>query len=165
MGGGGGGPGSIGDVRSLIERAKKELKDGERRGVKNVFVSFAYEDIDEVNLLRGQAKNENSLIEFNDWSVSEPIDSDRAPYIKQKIRDRIAQSSVTVVYVSDHTAGSHWVDWEVNESIALGKGVVAMYQGSKPPSQLPSAIVEHGIKPVPWSQKVLMSAIKKAAGA
>jgi hypothetical protein len=164
MGGGGGGPSSIGDVRSLIEHAKEELREGAKRGVKNVFISFAHEDIDEVNLLRGQAKNDNSLIEFNDWAISEPIESDRAEYIKRKIRDRIAQSSVTVVYVSDHTADSKWVDWEVQESIDQGKGVVAMYQGSGPPSRLPPALKKHKIKPVPWSQEILMKAIEKAAG-
>ena len=66
MGGGGGGPRSIGDIESLVERAKKELREGEERGRKNVFISFAYEDIDEVNILRGQAKNDKMPIEFND---------------------------------------------------------------------------------------------------
>jgi len=56
-----------------------------------VFLSFAHEDINEVNLLRGQAKDEGSAIEFNDWSVREPFDSRRADYIKQKIGERIAQ--------------------------------------------------------------------------
>ena len=86
----GGGPTRIGNVQSLIEQAKAELK-----GKRNVFISFAMEDLGEVNLLRGQAKNENSPIEFNDWSVSEPYDSERAEYIKQRISERILQSSVT----------------------------------------------------------------------
>ena len=68
--GSGGGSRGIGDVKSLIERAKKELREREIQVRRNVFISFAYEDIKEVNLLRGQVKNEDSSIEFNDWSVT-----------------------------------------------------------------------------------------------
>src|SRR5688500_5393281 len=106
MGGGGGTGRSIGDVGSLVDRAKQELREAQTSGKRNVFISFAYEDIGAVNLLRGQARNENVPLVFNDWSVPEPIDSDRATYIKQKISDRIAQCSVTVVYLSEATINS-----------------------------------------------------------
>jgi glycerophosphoryl diester phosphodiesterase len=151
-GGGGGGPSDIGDIQSLIDRAKKELREGEEQGRRNVFISFAYEDIDEVNLLRAQAKNEKSPIEFNDWSVSEPIDSDRAPYLKQKIRERIEQSSLTVVYLSDKTAKSRWVDWEIKESVSRGKHVIGVFSRKLPPSRLPSAIIRNKISCIPWSK-------------
>lgn len=151
MGSGGGGGMPIGNIRDLVEQAKKELREGEKRGRKNVFISFAYEDIDNVNLLRGQAKNDNSPIEFNDWSVSDPFDSERAPYIKQKIGERIAQSTLTVVYISEKTNTSSWVNWEIQESLSRGKGVIGVYAGDRCPSKLPSAIKENKIKCVAWS--------------
>jgi hypothetical protein len=151
MGGGGGGS-RIGDIQSLVEQAKKELREGEKQGRKNVFISFAYEDIDEVNLLRAQTKNQKSPIEFNDWSVSEPIDSERAPYIKQKIRERIAQSSLTVVFISDNTQNSSWVEWEISESMRRGKRVIGVFAGDSCPSKLPVAITQNRIECVPWSK-------------
>lgn len=152
MGGGGGGSRSIGNVQSLIDRAKKELREGENQGRRNVFISFDYEDIDNVNLLRAHAKNENSPIEFNDWSVSEPIDSERAPYIKQKIAERIAQSSLTVVYLSDKTSSSKWVEWEIEESLKRGKHVIGVYPEGTKPGKLPDSISHNKIKCVPWSK-------------
>ena len=150
MGGGGGiSRSTLGDVTSLENKAKEHLRQGSRR---NVFLSFAYEDIDEVNLLRGQAKNERSDIEFNDWSVREPFDSKRADYIRLKIGERISQCSITVVYVSDATAGSEWVNWEIEESVKREKNVIAMHKGDHPPNKLPPAIEKHGIKVVPWSR-------------
>jgi len=125
-GGGGGGFGLTPDeLENLEQRAKKSLKGGDGTNKCNVFISFSSENLDEVNLLRGQAKNENSDIEFNDWSLKEPFDSKKADYIKRGIRERIRQCSVTVVYVSDKTADSKWVNWEILESISMGKGVVA----------------------------------------
>lgn len=152
MGGGGGsGRTTLGNVNSLIEKAKEELR--KEAGTKrNVFLSFAYEDLDEVNLLRGQAKNENSSIEFNDWSVREPYNSTRADYIKQRIGERISQCSITVVYVSADASNSDWVAWEIEESIRRGKQVIAVHKGAKPPSKLPKGIAIHKIKVVPWAE-------------
>jgi len=146
MGGGVGGRRSLGDIRALEQRAKAALQGGKR----NVFISFAMEDLDEVNLLRAHAKNEKSDIEFNDYSVREPYDSERAEYIRQKITERIERASVTVVYLSESTPQSEWVKWEVEKSLSLGKRVVAMYASDKPPSQLPAWVAEKTIKLVPW---------------
>ncbi|NEN93895.1 MAG: TIR domain-containing protein, partial [Okeania sp. SIO3H1] len=127
MGGGGtGGYRNIGDVDKLLQEAKERLNTS---GRKNLFISFAYEDANEVNLLRGQAKSENSEIEFNDWSVKDAFNSKNADYIKRQITERIKQSSTTVVYVSDQTKNSPWVNWEVNKSLELGKRITALHKG------------------------------------
>ncbi|WP_200860874.1 TIR domain-containing protein [Anaeromyxobacter sp. Fw109-5] len=134
-----------------MDKAREELRRAETAR-RNVFLSFAYEDINEVNLLRGQAQSERSDIEFNDWSVQEPFDSSRADYIRQKIGERIAQSSVTVVFVSSATHRSRWVDWEIRESLERGKKVVAVHVGKRAPRQLPAAVTENRIAVVPWSK-------------
>ena len=145
MGGGGGG-GSLGNIERLEAVANRAL---ERRR-RNIFISFAYEDIDEVNLLRGQARNENSDIDFIDRSLKAPFNSNRAEYIRNRLEDRIKQSSMTVVYLSEHTRNSKWVDWEVKKSVELGKEICAVHVGSRPPSQLPTCIERYGVKVVPW---------------
>ena len=149
MGGGSGsGRSSLGNIKSLEEKARKELDKGVRR---NTFLSFDYEDIDEVNLLRAHAKNEKSEIEFIDRSVKDPINSERAEYIKQKIVERIRQCSQALVYITDNTHSSGWVKWEVEKSLQLGKEVVAVHKGDAPPSNIPSCIIDNGIKVVSWS--------------
>jgi hypothetical protein len=147
MGGSSGGRWShLGDVRSLEEKAKAALQGGKR----NVFISFATEDMDEVNLLRAHAKNENSDIEFNDHSVHDPYDSERAEYIKQRIGERINRSSITVVYLSKNTAQSKWVAWEVQKSLELGKKVIAVHAGASYTDIRPNWI-NNDIKVVPWA--------------
>jgi hypothetical protein len=143
-GGGGGGSRNIGDLPKLTQEAKRALSQQRR----NVFIS---EDVDEVNLLRAQSKNELSEIAFNDWSVSEPYDSKNAEYIRARIMDRIQQSSTTVVYLSRDTPSSRWVAWEVEKSLELGKEVVAVHAGKKRPGQVPSWVTENNIRVVPWS--------------
>jgi hypothetical protein len=164
MGGGSGGkPLSPRELKACEEMAKQKLAAAGSAEKRNVFISFVAEDLADVNLLRAQARNERTDLEFNDWSVKEPFDSEHAEYIKRGIRERIRQCSVTVVYVSEATAGSAWVNWEIAESIRLGKGVVAMYKGTRPPARLPRALTEHAIQPVPWNHDALMAAIAAAA--
>lgn len=143
-----GGWSRLGDVKSLEQKAKAALNEGKR----NVFISFATEDMDEVNLLRAQAKNDNNDIEFNDHSVREPYDSVQTEYIKRKISERINRASVTVVYISNDTAQSKWVKWEVEKSLELGKKVVAVHSGSRFNGTEPKWISDNGIKAVAWSK-------------
>jgi hypothetical protein len=144
----GGGWSTLGDIRSLEQKAKAALQEGKR----NVFISFAMEDMDEVNLLRAQAKNENNDIEFNDHSVREPYDSERAQYIRQKISERIARTSVCVVYLSNNTAQSKWVAWEVEKSLELGKRVIAVHAKDNFGGRMPAWVNANNIKVVPWSR-------------
>jgi hypothetical protein len=151
------------ELRELEEVARTSLREAAQPQKRNVFISFVEEDLAEVNLLRGQAKNENSNLEFNDWSLKEPFESRNAEYIKRGIRERIRQCSVTICYLTESTAKSKWVDWEIRESIKLGKGAIAMYKGNSPPKNLPPVIKELGIKMVPWNQEEIAKAIEKAS--
>lgn len=163
MGGGGGGSILSSDLKQLEEKAKQTLKSSSGDTSRHLFISFAYEDVNEVNLLRGQAKNGNSDLQFDDYSVKEAFDSNNADYIKRQIRERIDRCSVTLVYVSDHSAKSKWVNWEIEESLRRGKGVRGVYAGDKPPANLPPALVANGCKVVKWEHAALMQAIEDAS--
>jgi len=149
-------------LQKLEDEAKKILKSGSDESQStNIFISFVEEDLNEVNLLRGQAKNKDSELEFRDYSVKEPYESKNADYIKRNIREKIKQTSVTLVYLSNSTSNSKWVNWEIEESIKLGKQVLAVYQGDSAPKNLPAAMKENNIKAVKWSHAEIMNAIKK----
>ena len=163
MGGSGGGPFLPSDVQRLEERAKQKLQEATAQTSRHVFISFAYEDVDEVNLLRGQAKNEKVGLEFDDHSVKEAFDSKDADYIKRRIREKIDKASVTLVYLSKHSAKSPWIDWEIRESYKRGKGVIGVYKGDSPPTLIPSAIKENNGKIVKWAHADLMHAIEECS--
>jgi len=162
MGGGGSNNYDTRIIDRLSKVAQDSFKDAQPEK-RNVFISFDSRDIQDVNLLRGQTKKEDSELEFNDYSLKEPFDSERAEYIKAGIRERIRQASVTVIYVSDVTHESKWVDWEARESIEQGKGVICVHKGNAPPANLPSFVKEFGIKVVQWKHQELRAAIEEAS--
>lgn len=144
-GGGGGGWSTLGDIRALEAKAKAALGEGKR----NVFISFSMDDQREVNLLRAHAKNENSDIEFNDHSVREPYNSERANYIRDRITERIQRSSVTVVHLTDAALKSNWVKWEVQKSRELGKTIIAAHPANGGVARLPDWL--QGATVTTWS--------------
>lgn len=91
--------------------------------VKHVFLSFVQEDLDRVNLFRGQAKRKNSELSFDDYSVKVPYNSNDAAYIRSRITEKIRAASVTICLIGPQTSGSTWVKWEIEKSVELGNKV------------------------------------------
>ena len=163
MGGSSGGSLPSGDLERLEQRAKEKFRTAKDDVNRRVFISFAHEDLKEVNLFRGQAQNEKTELQFDDHSVKEPFDSANADYIRRQILDKIDRCSVTVVYLSNNSAKSKWVNWEIEESIRRGKGVIGAYKGDAPPSNLPTAFESNGCESVKWSHEELKRAIENAS--
>ncbi|WP_457278749.1 TIR domain-containing protein [Polaromonas sp. P5_D5] len=152
-------------ARMQLEAEAKRKISQPGDGVKHVFISFAHEDLNEINLLRGQARNEKTELEFDDHSVKEAYNSSNAEYIKGQIREKIDRVSVTLVFLSPHAAASEWVNWEIQESVRRGKGVVGVYKGDSMPPVLPSAFRDGGYRAVPWSHESLTKAVNDASRA
>ena len=169
MGGGGGGyiptRGGVSDIDELEGVARGELRRGPPEPRRKVFISFDSKDLDKKRLLVGQAKNENSELDFIDFSLKVPFNSENAEYIKRGIRERISQSSVTVVLVTDVTHRSDWVDWEIRESLRQNKGVVVVDHRSNTSVRMPSAVNQNRdqIRVVSWNHQEIRTAIQDAA--
>ncbi len=162
MGGGSGGGLYDSDIKTLEDKVKQRLVEARTDVSRHVFISFDHEDQDEVNLLRGQAKNDKVDLQFDDHSVKEPYDSTNVDYIKRNIREKIDRCSVTLVYLTGKSASSQWVNWEIEESIKRGKSVIGVYKGDNPPAKLPSEFQQNGCKAVKWEHATIMTAIEDA---
>jgi hypothetical protein len=92
--------------------------------------------------------------------VKEPYDSTNTDYIKRQIRDKIDRCSVTVVYLTDKSATSRWVNWEVEESLKRAKGVIGVYMGNSAPKVLPASFTQNGCKAIEWTLDGLKRAIE-----
>jgi len=90
------------------------------------FLSFVEEDLNLVNLFRGQAKNDNIDLEFADYSIKEPFDSINADYIARGITAQLKLARITVCLYGPTTHTSKWVDWELWESLELGKPIMGV---------------------------------------
>jgi len=124
------------------------------------FLSFVEEDLDLVNLFRGQAKNQNSDLEFADYSVKEPYNSTNAAYIKSQIRPKISLASLTMCLYGPTTYTSNWVKWELETALALGKPImgVSLYKDGRT-EYYPGVLKGHPI--VGWDLDEIVRTMRK----
>jgi hypothetical protein len=125
---------------------------------RHVFLSFVAEDLTLVNLFRGQARNKNSNLTFDDYSVKVPYNSTRADYIRGRIRAQIRASSVLVCLVGRQTSRSRWVNWEIQTANQMGKRIIGVrLRPARDP--LPVALAEARARIVAWDIPAIVSLI------
>ena len=129
---------------------------------KRVFLSFDYDDLAQVNGLRGLIQNPNHELEAYDESVRKAIESKNKAYIKQVIGEKIRRSSVTVCLISATTHKSEWVDWELGESARQGNTIIAMALKGVDRATLPKLIRERNLTFHPWDPSRLQDLIAQA---
>ncbi len=93
---------------------------------RRIFLSFAFEDKNQVSGFRLLRWNNNVEIDFFDSSLLSPVQSSNTEYIKRSILDRLNNTSVTVVLIGQSTHKSNWVGWEIEQSIKRGNGILGI---------------------------------------
>jgi hypothetical protein len=149
------------DSQSQLLRAYSCSLDAHAR-TRHLFLSFHYEDRQQVNGFRLMGKNKNIDISFYDGSVREEVDSTRSAYVKSQIAAKIQRCSVLVCLIGDGTAWRKWVEWEISKALELGKGVCGVQlKGSR--GRAPDILRKIGAPIASWNIDEIISAIECAA--
>lgn len=91
--------------------------------MKRIFISFAIEDENLRDFLRGQSRNTNSPFEFVDMSVKQPWDSQW----KTKCRTRIRGCDGMISIITRNTKKADGQIWEMNCAIDERIPLLAIY--------------------------------------
>lgn len=93
---------------------------------RKVFFSFHYGlDINRANVVRRSWQFLGTqVVGFFDRSLWEPGKPQNEEYIKRKIREGLQGTSVTVVLIGAETASRHYVNYEIEQSIKRGNGLL-----------------------------------------
>lgn len=102
--------------------------------MKRVFISFAKEDIHLRDLLRGQARNDNSPFEYVDMSVKQPWDSQW----KSNCRARIKGCDGMIAIVTQNTCNADGQLWEIKCAQQEGIPVLGIYGYNTHAGSIPS---------------------------
>ncbi|WP_445147297.1 TIR domain-containing protein [Dyella sp. Tek66A03] len=95
---------------------------------RHVFFSFHYQrDIWRVNQIRNIGEIVGSAAAgFHDASLWEEAKKKGDAAIKALIDEGLKGTSVTVVCIGSKTAGRKYIDYEINQSIARGNGLIGL---------------------------------------
>jgi len=132
--------------QSSVQEAEEATKVERTR---NVFISFHIADEGYIELLRQQARDEKYELEFRDYSVKEPFDEKW----RTNCRERIAQTSCTIVMIGEETASREAVNWEIEESYRQGKKVIGVKINKDKNHLIPKSLKDHNAPIVNWNLK------------
>ena len=94
---------------------------------RRVFFSFKYKDVTRAMIVRNswvtQGRDAAGFIDAADF---EKIKRQGDTSIKNWIDNQLRGTSVTVVLIGDKTCNSRWVKYEIQKSIAIGNGLIAI---------------------------------------
>jgi hypothetical protein len=100
---------------------------------KNIFISHVHEDDALLPDLKHLIARAGMDVRDGSINSDKPNNAENEEYIKREIlKPRIDWASTFVVLITDETAQSWWVNWEIKYAVQLGKKVVGVYaQGAK----------------------------------
>jgi hypothetical protein len=107
--------------------------------------------------------NINVDFSFFDRSLVDPIMSRDEAYIRRSIRNQMQGTSVTVVLIGDKTHTSRWVDWEIEESVGRGNGLLGIKLKGKSGARTPALLRTYRAEVLIWQPSQFEDVIERAA--
>lgn len=113
---------------------------------KKVLTSFHMKDEYAKKLFIHQAKDEKYNLDFINYSVDEPFDSQwRAQW-----RERMSMCSTLIVLIGPETHKREAVNWEINTAYNMGKKVVGVRIHRYKNHSIPQSMIDNNAQIVSW---------------
>lgn len=129
---------------------------------RKTFLTFHYEDRSQVSGFRLMLHNPGVALDLYDLGLTEAVQSDRKPYIRQAIKEKISRSEVVICLIGNGTAWRDWVDWELQTGLDLRKGLCGVrLKDSR--GRTPPLLKDVGAPIAAWNMQEIVSAIERAA--
>ena len=130
--------------------------------IKNVFISHIHEDDSKLGPLKDLLKKNG--IDPRDYSINsdKPNQAKSEEYIKTQIlAPKIQQCSVLIVYISEDTKDSKYVNWEIEYALKNDIRVVGVWEEGLADKgcELPDALEDYRDSIVGWRGNSIVDAI------
>ena len=131
---------------------------GEKKEIKNIFVSHYHEDEDSIKQFKDLLSADYCIKNYSVTS-EKYNNATNEEYIKSLLRPLINQSSTLICLIGPETHDSKWVDWEIREAEKLDRQIIGVYiQGAKD-SDIPPALEEFADAIVGWNTENIEKAL------
>lgn len=129
--------------------------------IKNVFISHIHEDDSKLSDLKSLLQKNGIVARDYSINADKPNRAKSEEYIKNEIlAPKIRQSSVLVVYISEETKFSAYVNWEIEYANKLDKRIVGVWGNGEKGCEIPDALKEYRDALVGWHGENIVDAIQ-----
>lgn len=125
----------------------------------HIFISHAWKYSDSYNTV-GNWLNGSGL-NYTNYSVPshDPLDANNTTKLKQDLTSQIKPASVIIIISGMYAAHSRWIDYEIDESIRMGKTIIGLKPWGN--ERTPVKIQDCATEMINWNSSSLISAIQK----
>lgn len=128
--------------------------------IKNIFIPHIHEDDAGLPKLKDLAARHGMQLRDSSITSDKPNNAKNEDYIKWEILNpQIEWAGTVVVYVSQDTWKSNWVNWEIERAHKLGKRVVGIWEYGAKDCKIPEALEKYGDAMVGWNGESIIDAI------
>ena len=128
--------------------------------IKNVFISHIHEDDEGLAKVKDLVAERGLQMRDSSITSEKPNRAKNPDYIKREILNpQIEWASTLVVYVSQDTWKSEWVNWEIERAHELGKRIVGIWEYGAKDFNIPEALEKYGDAMVGWNGESIIDAI------
>lgn len=130
---------------------------------KNVFISHVHKDDAGLNDLKNLLKGKGLEVRDSSITADKPNNAKSPGYIKSEIlAPRIKWAGCMIVYISQETKTSKWVEWEIERAHKLGKTIVGVWERGASGCELPDGLDAYADAVVGWNADKIIEAINGA---
>lgn len=90
---------------------------GGNKMANKTFISYKYSESKELRDRIVEALGDNVKYYQGETSESPDMSDRTTDYIKERLKDMIYSTSVTIVVISPNMKSSNWIDWEIEYSL------------------------------------------------
>ncbi len=129
-----------------------------------IFISHAWRYGTDYNRLTSLLDNAPYFSYYNYSAPKEkPLFPPGTPYtsndIARKISDKIRPTQITLVVSGMYGAYSDWMQYEIDESLRMGKPIIGIYPWGQ--TYAPLYVQQNAVEMVRWNTSSIISAIKR----
>jgi len=130
---------------------------------RRAFLSFSYDDTAQASGFNLLQWNPNVDFDFVGRHLLSKVDSENDDYIKSRIREEMHGTSMLICLIGQTTHQSPWVDWEIREAMAQGKGILGIRLKGQEGAPIPPALQEAGANVIDWNPDAFGDEMEQAA--
>jgi hypothetical protein len=128
----------------------------------HIFISHSWAYPDDLKNLR-KLLNERGYfnVEFEEASADEPINSENAVYIKNRLKQKISNSNIVLGIAGIYASYSDWMTWELDKALELNVPIVGVAPWGQ--ERVSTTVSDRAKEVVRWNTESIVTAIRKWA--
>jgi hypothetical protein len=127
-----------------------------------IFISHSWKYPEDLENLRNLLRNRGYFnVEFEEASADEPINSENATYIKQRLKQKIGKSNIVLGIAGMYASYSEWMAWELDKAMELNVPIVGVIPRGQ--ERISMTVSSRSKEDVRWNTESIVEAIRKWA--